>query len=135
MKKPVAQEHTAGCAVACVAFILNISYQKALLLFTNGKYHVGVRGFYAREVVAALDRYGKRYSYHYINKRNLRRIYEEGSIVFIGRSKKYPLGHYLCRRGSSWMNPWYNFPKIKHAKAQFQKRLPGKPIYVIKPIF
>src|ERR1035437_2602542 len=107
MKKPIAQEHTAGCAVACVAFVLNISYQKALTLFVNGKSYVGIRGFYARKVVAALGRYGKHYSYHYINKRNLGKIYEEGLIVFIGRSKKYPQGHYLCREGSYWMNPWY----------------------------
>jgi hypothetical protein len=134
MKKPIIQEHVAGCAVACVAFVLNLSYQKALPLFTKGKYRTGIRGFYAREVATALNRHGKHYSYHYIDKRNLGRIYKEGSIVFIGRNKKYPLGHYLCRKGSFWMNSWYNFPEIKNVKARFQKRLPGRPIYVIRPV-
>ena len=38
--EPVRQEDGLGCAVACVAFILQIPYQQALTLFSDGKRRV-----------------------------------------------------------------------------------------------
>lgn len=38
--KPVRQEDGLGCAVACVAFVLKIPYQQALILFSDGKRRV-----------------------------------------------------------------------------------------------
>ena len=58
-----------------------------------------------------------------------------GTIVFIEKSKKYPAGHFLVKTAqSSWMNPWINFPLIKHPVSGFEKKLPGKPIYSIFPL-
>ena len=134
MATPIAQEHPAGCAVACVAFALGINYKEALLLFVKGASRAGVRGFYVREVVAALGRGAKGYSYYYINTHNRANMYKDGCIVFTRRSKRYPQGHYLCRNGRYWMNPWHNFPEMNNVSARFQKRLPGRPAYAIVPI-
>lgn len=38
--KPVKQEDGLGCAVACVAFILQIPYSEAVKLFSDGKRRV-----------------------------------------------------------------------------------------------
>jgi hypothetical protein len=58
-----------------------------------------------------------------------------GTIVYVEKSIKYPLGHYLVKtKQGVWMNPWKNFPSIAPAKSAFQKRLPGTPLYAIYPI-
>lgn len=133
MKKPIAQEHGAGCAVACVAFVLGISYKKTLTLFTNGNSRAIVRGFYGPEIITALAKGGKKYVGKHINGTNKKEIFRESSIVFVRRSKLLPHGHYLCRTNKLWMNSWFNSPSIKNVTARFQKRLPGKPTYVILP--
>jgi len=64
-------------------------------------------------------------------------MYEDGVIVFIKRSVRYPAGHYLARMNGQWMDPWINFPNdqniknIKNATSGFRKKLPGKPIYAL----
>ncbi len=130
---PVKQEDSFGCGVACVASILNISYQKALSLFKNGERKAKETGFYCREIVEVLGRGGLKYDYKYIKPKVRKKIYESGAIIFLGRSKKYPEGHYLSRVGNMWMDSWINFP-LKKQKAGFRRRLPEKPIYVIYPV-
>jgi len=56
---------------------------------------------------------------------------QNGAIVFVERSKKYPAGHYLIKTKKGWMNPWINFPNISSAKSGFQKVLPGKAQWII----
>jgi len=76
----------------------------------------------------------KSIEYKYIKGKIRKKIYQDNTIVFIKRSKKYPYGHYLSRYKSSWMDPWINSKndrKIKKIKAGFRKRLPGKAIYAI----
>lgn len=130
---PVTQEHGTGCGVACTAFVLNLTYSEALYYFLKPAQAWG-RGFYCREVVAALGRAGKTYTQSYVKSKGRQLLKIPGMIVFVGRSEKYPLGHYLVRtiRGD-WMNPWINFPVIAPAKSGFQRRLPGKVIYVLYP--
>ena len=133
-RESITQEHGTGCAVACTAFILNLSYRAALKHFSKPA-HAWGRGFYGREVVAALKNSGREYSHCYVksNRRGLLTV--PGAIVFIARSSRYPSGHYLVRtRRGDWMNPWINFPVIAPAKSAFEKRLPGRPTYVIYPI-
>ncbi len=127
---PVAQEDPLGCAVACVAFRLGMSYRDALKLFNDGEDRVKKKAdFYCREIVQILNSQGLSYGYRYIKKRCRRSIYKPGSIVFIKRSKKYPVGHYLCRANNGWMDPWINIP-FGDRKAGFRKRLPGIPTYL-----
>lgn len=129
--KPIKQEDGLGCVVACVAFILKITYQETLTLFRDGKRRVKEEAnFYCPELVSILNNSGLKYRYGKLRKDNESKIYQENSIVFIERGKKYPYGHFLCRHNNSWMDPWSNLPD-KNIKAGFRKRLPGKPIYVI----
>ncbi len=128
---PVAQEDPLGCAVACIAFVLNISYKNALRLFQDGENRVkSSPDFYCKEIVQVLNKSGLDYSYRYISTKLRHRIYKQGSIVFIRRSRRYPVGHYLYRVKSAWMDPWINIPSTDR-KAGFRKRLPGNPIYAI----
>jgi len=131
--KSVTQEHSSGCSVACVASVLGISYKRALKLFEKPEY-AGTRGYYCREIVNALKNGGKRYSYAFLkpNKKKLARI--PGSIIFIRKSIRYPLGHFLARCDDiRWMDPWINYPEVKSAKSGFRKTLPGKASWVIYP--
>ena len=129
--KPVKQEDNFGCAVACIAFVSNISYQKSLSLFKDGKDRVkGKANFYCPELVKILSSLSTKYKYEKLTKLNKNKIYKDGSIVFIEKSKKYAYGHFLCRYKTFWMDPWINLPD-KNIKAGFRKRLPGKPTYVV----
>ncbi len=118
-----------GCAVACVASLLSISYQDALSLFSHPA-RASTKGFYCRDIIAALAR--KRVSYTY--KKYVGNTIKDGTIVFFHRSNSYPLGHYLLKTRRGWMNPWINYPTITSAKAGFQKRLPGKAQWIINPM-
>ncbi len=129
--KPIRQEHQMGCAVACIAFILKISYPEALRLFRNGKVRAKTKAnFYCKELVYILNNQGLFYKHKYIKKRLKNKIYQTGTIVFLKKSPKYPFGHYLVRSNGRWMDPWINFPN-PNIKAGFGKRLPEKPIYAI----
>jgi len=128
--KPVRQEDQLGCAVACVSFRLNIPYKNSLVLFRYGKRRSKNTGFLCKEVVKALEKWGLNYKYSYIKDKIKNKICQSGTIVFLRRSKKYPVGHYLCRANNKWMDPWINFPDSK-IEAGFRKKLPEKPIYWI----
>lgn len=129
---PVKQEDLYGCGVACVAFVLRKDYQKALDLFSEGKQKAETTGFYCKEIIKVLENEGFKYEYRYIKSKIIRKIYKQGSVVFLRRSRKYPEGHYLCRVGKLWMDSWINFPSDE-VRAGFRKRLPERPIYVIYP--
>jgi hypothetical protein len=61
----VTQKHGAGYAVACVAWVLNVSYDAALKLFSRPKQAIG-RGSLCREMVSDLTPNTRR-KYVYIN--------------------------------------------------------------------
>jgi len=131
--KSVTQEHSSGCSVACVASVLGISYKQALKLFENPAY-AGSRGYYCREIVRVLKKGGRDYSYAFLKPKNKELARIPGSIVFIRKSARYPLGHYLARdEKGQWMDPWINYPEIKPAKSGFRKTLPGKASWVVYP--
>ena len=124
----VKQENELGCGVACVAAVLGRSYKNTLRLFPRNR--AECRGFICKEIVQALNRTGLKCEYKYIKPSLKDKIYKEGTIIFVQRSKKYPEGHYLVRASKKWMDPWINFPG-KDRKAGFRKKLPGKAIYII----
>lgn len=131
MTLPVPQRHACGCAVACVAYILDISYDTALKLFAKPKKAID-QGFLCGEIISALKKGGQTYSYEKVIPSNKHLLGEPLSIVFIARSKKYPIGHFLVKtKNQSWMNPWINFPYITPAEAGFEERLPGKAEWVV----
>lgn len=130
----VVQTHEYGCGVACLAFIAGLSYEKAIK--TLGARQAADRGFYCKELVEGLQKLSINYECRYIKPRLRHKVYQDGTIVFIKRSKRYPAGHYLVRHRSDWMDPWINFTSnlnITEAKAGFRKRLPGRPMYALLP--
>lgn len=127
--KAVRQQHLSGCAIACVASVLKISYKKALKTFEQGSKRAKFRGFYCSEIVQALQRNGQRYSFKYIKKKK-KYTFTNGTIVFLQKNSRYPAGHFVCKTPYGWMDSWINFPQLS-ARAGFRKRLPGKVIYLI----
>lgn len=132
LKNAVTQEHGMGCAVACTAYVLECSYQEALKLYDNPE-GAWTKGFYCEEIIVALSKAGKSYSYKKIKATTEDEVLKApGTIVFIDRSPAYPEGHFLARTTQgSWMNSWINFPLITPAKSGFQKELPGNPVYAV----
>lgn len=132
--KPVAQEDGLGCAVACVAFILNIPYSKAVDLFIDGRRRVkGEANFYCPEIVKILNSKGLSYKWKKLPESIKEEEIEDRSIVFVERSKKLPFGHFLSKYNNQWMDPWINLPN-NPIKGEFRDSLPGNPTYVIYPI-
>jgi hypothetical protein len=130
----ITQEDPYGCSLACIAFLTNKSYPGIASLIS--KQRAENEGFYCKELVKLLKDLRYEYQYKYLKNRFKKYTYNDGVIVFIKRSKKYPSGHYLARRNGLWMDPWINFKigaKIENAKSGFRKRLPGKAIYGIFP--
>jgi len=131
MKKKVTQEHSMGCAVACVAARCNITYKNALNFFPQ-KENAWMRGYYCYEVVAALSSLGFNYTFvefDPLKHKNFLQI--PGSIVFIKACVEYPAGHYLLCTKNGWMNPWANFPNMFPPKSAVQKKFLGKVAYLI----
>lgn len=132
MKPAITQKHSFGCGAACVAFVSGVSYGAAVRRL--GATKAATMGFYCRDLVTGLAELGCFYEYKYLKSSLRRRIYKEGTIVFIARSKRYPAGHYLARADGGWMDPWLNFScdhDITNAQSGYRRRLPGRPVYVL----
>lgn len=128
--KLITQEAPMGCAIACSASLAGLSYKQMREYFDNGKTKESISGFYNRDIINALNKLKIRtQAFSIKNWRN--RIMKPGIVVFISRSKAYPLGHYLLKTKNGWMNSWINYPHINPAKAGFQKKLPGKMRWII----
>lgn len=128
MRESITQQDGMGCGVACVAFILGISYNESLeLLGKNKAKHSGYR---IKELSNVLGGYKARH----VNRVGKDEVYKNGTIVFIKRSKRYPYGHYIVRHHNLWMDPWINLNSDKNilkARSGFRSRLPGKVQWVI----
>ena len=134
MSESITQQHAYGCGVACVAFVTKESYQDVLKVLRADA--AQAKGFFCKDLVIALDAYGSAYAYKYLKPRLRHQIYNEGVIVYIKKSKYYPVGHYLIRSNGFWMDSWINFMQdqdIKNAKSGYRIRLPGTPIYALFP--
>lgn len=130
----ITQEHLMGCGIACVAFVCGVSYAVARRRYFRGLGDADRRGYLCRHIVTALSAAGRRYNYRYLKQRMR---YPPGTTVFIRRSKRYPVGHYLVKTERGWMDPWLNFDSaacaIRKARSGFRRRLPGKAIYALCP--
>ncbi len=134
MRKSITQEYDYGCGIACFAFVLNISYNHAVKLL--GLRQASSARFWVKDFAVALNKEGKSYKAKYIKPHLKSKIYKDGTIVLIRRSKHYPVGHYLIRYEDTWMDPWINLPyskNISEAKSGFRKRLPGSSMYALFP--
>lgn len=134
MEPSVTQELEYGCGVACFAFVCNITFQQAITFLGRG-YSVK-HGWRPSDLVTALNVYGYSYRNKYVRKKDMV-SYEEGTIILIERSSEYPVGHYLVRHNTQWMDPWFNMHNndgIQKAKSGFREVLPGKPMYALYPL-
>jgi hypothetical protein len=73
----------------------------------------------------------KKYEYNKIEGDKFSKI--ENSITVIYKSEKYPVGHYLLRKGNVWIDSWFNLPSIDNVHAGARKSLPGNAWYVLYP--
>ena len=128
----IRQEDNFGCGVACTSSLLRLPYSALVLEF--GKEKAAKEGFMCKEIVDVLNKHRKDYCYKYIKPKLRKKIYKNGTIVYIKKCKSYPAGHYLVRYKNCWVDPWLNFKQdksVRNALAGTRKRLPGKPIYII----
>jgi hypothetical protein len=135
MKQSITQEFDYGCGIACFAFATNMTYKQAVHYL--GSEQANSNRFWVKDIVVALNGYGKTYKSYHVKPCVRQMIYKEWAIVLIHRSKHYPVGHYLIRYNSKWMDPWINLPfnkDISHAKSGFRQRLPGSPMFAIIPV-
>jgi hypothetical protein len=124
-----------GCGAACVAFAAGIPYQQAVNAL--GKHKSRTSGYQLKEIVNALSYYGMQYKFKHVKPKNKQSIYQDGAIVFIRRSTKYPYGHYLIRHQGLWADPWINLvhdKDLRNAQSGYRKRLPGQAQWAVLPI-
>lgn len=136
MRQSITQEFDYGCGIACYAFVLGLSYKEAAA--SLGAKQASSTRFWIKNFAEALNKSGKPYIAKYVKPHLKSKIYKDGTIVLIRRSKYYPAGHYLIRHKNTWMDPWINLPfnkNIAEAKSGFRKRLPGNPMYALFPEF
>lgn len=133
MSDPVIQEDGFGCGVACVAYVLGLSYRAAKSLFATPENAAEI-GYFCDDIVEALSRGNLDYT---------RRQYSGdpipvGSIVFSDYSDTHPGGHWLVKVKNGWMDPWINFdamhPDTATAQAGIRQSLPSRPTHVVEPI-
>lgn len=132
MKPTVTQKHPMSCGLACVAYILDVGYGELALEQTSDK--LNRVGFYCPELVAILNNAGLSYRWKKLSNSNANQNFNNGDIVFIGRTQERPGGHFLVRSPYGWMDPWENLPNNKNmseARSSYLDRLPGNPEYVI----
>lgn len=133
MKKSITQEHPFGCGIACFAFVCNVTYQQAVEFL--GPKQANSNRFIIKNLVSELNRFGKPYKAKHINPGG-KVNYVDGMIVLLRRSTKYPVGHYLVRYNSGWMDPHINLlqdKQFQNPKSGNRERLPGAAMYVIYP--
>lgn len=129
--KLITQEAFMGCAIACCASLAGLPYKQMKNYFDDGKTKEQTTGFYNRDIVSALGKLKIQTRAFSVKRWGNKKI-KHGTIVFVGRSKNYPAGHYLLKTKNGWMDPWKNYPNINSAKAGFQKTLPGKARWIIE---
>ena len=132
MRESITQEFEYGCGIACFAFATRMTYQQATKYL--GEMQANSERFWIKDLTNALNVYGKNYVSRHIKPHLKIKVNEEGTIVLIRRSKRYPSGHYLIRHNGHWMDPWINVllnSDIKSAKSGYRKRLPGRPMYAL----
>jgi hypothetical protein len=118
---PVAQKELMGCAIACVGFVLSITYEEASRLFHRPE-QAGYDGYMCADIVDALSKRGVKCRIRKSMSGPSR--VSPGTIVFLGKSAKYPTGHYVVKTNGGWMNPWENFPRVDPAIAKIAKYQP-----------
>jgi hypothetical protein len=128
----VTQSHSMGCGVACVAHILDMTYEDALNLFSEPANALNI-GYYCEDIIEAFNKVNKKYSYSEISNFNTNLLDKDNIIVFCPKTDQYQAGHYFAKKSILWMNPWINCPIINPALSGFVIELPIFPEWIIYP--
>jgi ABC-type bacteriocin/lantibiotic exporter with double-glycine peptidase domain len=136
MKKYIKQEDSMGCGIACVAYVLGISYEKAVNLFTQ-KQKRETRGFTSKDITEAIKMFSVNYKSVYVGREKEPRI-ENNSIVYVPKCDYFPYGHYLVKIQDGYMDPFINLHESNFdytkAKAGLRRTLPNKISMKIIPV-
>ncbi len=136
------QKDLSGCGIACLANLLDKSYDSIKKDFENKFYSIG-KGIKIFDIVNYLNTHNLKYKSKIFNRNKKNKFNSsetdkfsqiENSITLIVKSKKYPVGHYLLRTKKGWVDPWFDFPSIDNVKAGIRKKLPDDPWYVLYPV-
>lgn len=134
MKNSITQEFDFGCAIACIAFVMELNYGQVEELV--GTEQACSTRFYVKNIREFLNDQGLSYKSKHVKKGAKIGGCGDNAIVLIRPSKRYPSGHYLVSNCGEWMDPWINMHKnqgIKKAESGYRKRLPGQAMYLIYP--
>ena len=88
MRESITQEFDYGCGIACFAFALDVTYKQAANQL--GELQANSTRFWIKDFTAALNNSGKNYVAKHMKPPTVKKIYKEGTIVLIRRSKQYP---------------------------------------------
>ena len=134
------QKDLNGCGIACLSNLLDKPYDVVKKDFES-KFYTIERGVTMFDIVNYLKTQGLEYKSKFFNhskKLNLNEANKysriNNSITLITKSSKYPIGHYLLRTKSGWIDPWFNLPSIDNVRAGIRKELPNAPWYVLYPL-
>ena len=139
MKKFEHQKDINGCGIACLANLLNKSYNWVKKDFEN-KFYTIEKGVKIFDIVRYLEIHGLIYKSKFFNRNKTNKkeanVFSKinNSITLIVKSDKYPVGHYLLRTKNGWIDPWYDSPSIDNVKAGVREKLPDDPWYVLYPV-
>ncbi len=136
MIKYIKQEDAMGCGVACVAYVLRISYQEALMLFGK-KHRKEAQGFTSKDITQALKRGGVTYKSVYVGREHSPKI-ENNSIIYVPKCDYFLYGHYLVKIQNGYMDPFINLHESNDdytkARAGLRKIVPSKISMKIIPV-
>jgi len=127
-----------GCGIACLANLLEQSYEEVKADFENSFYKID-RGIKVFDLVLYLKYRGRLYQSEFFNPKNIdidkaiKTASTIGSITLIHKSSIYPVGHYLLRTAEGWVDSWINFPSINNVHSGIRDILPGNPWYILIP--
>ena len=128
MKRYIKQEDAMGCGIACVAYILCISYKEAVDLFIE-TYKRETLGFTSKDITKAIKMFGITYKSVYVGREKKLKI-ENNSIIYVPKCDYFPYGHYLVKIQNGYMDPFINLHEsnFDHTKASagLRKTLPNK---------
>jgi len=85
MRESITQEFDYGCGIACYAFALQLTYKQAADKL--GEEQASSIRFWVQDLTKALNKSGKQYESRHFKPYLYKRLYKEGTIVLIRRSK------------------------------------------------
>lgn len=127
----VTQENEWGCGAACVASLLDVSYQDAKQLvetMKEGEIDEDPCGLELHHLALALQKNGIKVVADWAPER-----YPDGTIICISGKQPYEGDHYMLKTPAGWMDPWHNVAKTpnKPRKAGYRKRLPNGTFFLV----